>query len=132
MNLKEFNVKNSGKKAEPRTPSLAIDFRTGVMQFNVAAAAKLGLTNGLQVKIFKDLDDVENWYVEVVDDGGFHLYDHTTAPACRFNAAAVAREIREDIGFNGAYGRVLVAGEPTVKGKKVLYGLIISRLKTVL
>jgi hypothetical protein len=130
MKLKEFNKRNSHGKMPPATPSLGVNFKNGVMHLNKPAATLLGLKSGHQVKLFKDLEDVENWYLEVVTDGGFSLYGGKAHPACRFNAAVAAREMREDSGFEGQYGNILLAGKPTVRGKRVLYGLIISRLKT--
>jgi len=130
MKLKEFNSANSRKKVAPLTPSMGINFKVGSMHFNKSAVELLGLKHGHQVKIFMDLEDCENWYVEVVGDGGFSLYSGSASPASRFNAAAVAREIKEATGFDGAYGSVLLAGKPTMRGKRILFGLIVSRLKT--
>lgn len=130
MKLKEFNKKNSHGKMPPATPALGVNFRNGVMHLNKPAANLLGLKSGHQVKLLKDLDDAENWYLEVVTEGGFSLYKGSGHPACRFNAAAAAREMRQDVGFEGLYGNILLAGKPTVRGKRTLYGLIISRLKT--
>ncbi|HEY4337340.1 MAG TPA: hypothetical protein VGM89_15625 [Puia sp.] len=130
MNLQECK---SGPKAGRKSVVPAIGINNfGVFCFNKAAMRLLGIAGGERVKIFKDIDEPENWYIEIVATGGFRVQKRPESRLFpRFNAAEVANEIFDTVGFEGKYGRIIIAGQPTLIGKRKLYGLIISRLKSI-
>lgn len=131
MSLIEFNAKNSFLKREAIPPALGISTKRGEFCFTRSAAKMLKLTGAEGVKLLKDPDHPENWYLEIVQANGFNTRKNKRTGFIYFNNAAAARDIFETVHYTESYGSVLIAGQPTIKGRRILYGLIISRLKSI-
>lgn len=130
MKLKEFDRQNSALKRQPAPAFIGISAKRGIFSINKKAVNMLGIIAGDRLSLQQDQEDPENWYIEIGKKTGFILRANGGLDSVLvFTSIAIARQIFSSVGFNGSYGRVLLAGQPTLIGKRTLHGLIVSRLK---
>lgn len=125
MKLKEFNTENTKARVDG-LPSIGVNQTTGLFNINRFACEKIGLGNNDQVVFLQDEETPENWYLEKVKDKGFtcRIKENVTSGRL-FNNVSIARQIGISVKIDGSY-RILIAGEPTKVGKRILHGLIVK------
>lgn len=133
MKLKEFNAENLVVQ-RTTTPSIGINCKTGLFNFNKAAVEQMGLKSNDQIVVHQDEEDQSCWYLERLNSKdtrkGFTIREKSNVTAgLLFNNVALAKLISESVAFTGKSGRLLVAGQPTEFNKKKLWGIITSSLR---
>lgn len=132
MELLEFNAENCVTvQRRSSTPFVSINFKKGLLSINKAAAEKMDLNDGDQVKFHQDKKDPENWYIEKVKEGGFVLRKQSgeSAKSLLFNNSTIADKISGSVDFTESFGRVMLAGQPTKFEKRTLWGLLVIALR---
>lgn len=128
MKLREFNADNTISMRTVK-PTVHINTRTGLFNFNQPACDLIGLSSEKQVVFHQDEEDPESWYVEVVKEKGFSARGKDKSKGLMFNNTTISRSIFDSVSFIGRSGRILLSAEAEVIGKRKLFALITASLK---
>ncbi len=124
MKLKEFNEETC-TQLRSTLPSLGINFKTGLFNFNKTACDLLGLKNNDQVIFLQDEDEPQCWYVEKVKSKGFMVREKSNvSTGVLFNNSNLAKQIKENVDADSKSARILIAGKATEAEKRKLWGLL--------
>lgn len=134
MKLKTFNKANASRANSPG-PAISISLKSGVFSINSEAAELLQVAGGGKLLVHQDEESPDQWYLEKTDDEtGFTVRDKENPKAASklycFNASAISRELFASQKWSGIKSaRVTIAAEPTMVGKRKLYGIITHNAK---
>lgn len=125
MKLKEFNPENSvSVKGVILTPAVGINSRSGIFNFNKPACELIGVKNADRLLILQDEDDPENWYIEKAATGFVLREKIKITKGLVFFNTSVAKKLQSSLGIKKDGFRMLLSGQPTLVGKRKLFGLL--------
>lgn len=128
MKFKTFNTTNVINAREQK-PSIGINSKVGLFNFNKAACESIGLKDGDQVQFHQNEDDETEWFLEKVKKDGFILREKTNVTSgLLFNSTALARKIFDSVTYTGVGGKVIV-GENVTVDKKIFHTLVTASLR---
>jgi hypothetical protein len=130
MKLKEFNADNCASAPGGKSPTVALNTKTGLFRINKEACVLMDLSANDQIKFHQDEEEEGDWYIEKVKEGGFVLREkETITKGLIFCSSHLAKKIAESVSFSGQSGNCLVAGKPTEFQKRKLFGLLTATLR---
>ncbi|MVT11352.1 SH3 domain-containing protein [Chitinophaga tropicalis] len=126
MKLKEFNVANTITRILT-TPTLSINTKSGVFNFNQAAGELLNLKEGDSIQLLQDEENPDCWYVEKLTgkeaSKGFKLRYKSTKYGISFNNTTLARQLFDSLCITAEHAKAHIAKSATVLEKRELYGI---------
>ena len=109
--------------------TIGMNFKTGLFNFSKEAVTVLKLNNGTNVQLHQDEEEPSDWYIEVVEEGGFVVRHDKDKEVVFFNNTATARCVRDcfEHGDNEpTSARFQLASEPIEHEDRELWGIIIT------
>jgi hypothetical protein len=129
MKLKEFNAENT-ISTRTSAPVIGMNLKNGLFNINREVCDLIGLGDGDSVVFHQDQEDEQNWYLEKVKEKGFSVRKkENVTKGVIFNNTTLARAIAKSVAFEGASGRLLVAGKFTEFQRRKLWGIITTSLR---
>lgn len=131
MNLQTFNPENlPSVKGSTKQPLIGLSSKTGTFRINRTASEKMGLKKNYCVLIHQNTDEISEWFLEVVKEGGFELREKesVTPGGLLFQSAPLARKIFESVNYSNISGHLQVGPQPVKNGKQLLWPLFTGKL----
>lgn len=133
MKLKEFNPETLPSIRGRQTanmPVISVNRKYGLIVLNIRACELLEVGDFHEIVIHQDEENPDCFYIEKVSSGGFLLKRNTgLSKGLFFSNTKMVHIIFDSVGFEGKSGRLLIAGKPTILGKRKMWGILTNLLK---